>query len=560
MNMGISVSFEDVSYTYQNGDIPALQNISGDIKDGSFVAVMGHGGAGKSSLCFAVNGLIPRFYRGKYSGRLTVGGRDVSQASIADLAKTVGLVFQDFEAQLFSTNVELEMAFGPESQGISREEIRKRIDRYLQFVGLEGMQRRDTATLSGGQKQRLAIGSVLAMEPSVLVMDEPTTDLDPYGRERILSLSEELKDHERTLIIIDHEPDAAVGADEIWLLRNGQLAARGAPGQILTDTALLESCGIKALPTLALFSDMGWPGQPLTVEEAIFLISKHGLAPRRKSGMDGNRVKSSNRNVVLEAKELSFRYPETHADVLQGVNLTVREGEFVAILGQNGSGKSTLARHFNGLLKPKSGEMLVQAKATTSLKHRELARLVGYVFQNPDHQIFASSVREEAGFGLRVLGEDPGTIKSRVEEALAATGLAGYEDRSPFLLTKGERQRVAVASILAAKPEVLILDEPTTGLDYRHQRDAMEMLKALNRIGHTIIVITHAIWIAETYADRTVVMKDGRIIMDGPTRDVFRDETRLGETSLSPSPIVRLSNRLSMNALTLNDLVEELKS
>ncbi|MEI8172411.1 MAG: energy-coupling factor transporter ATPase [Deltaproteobacteria bacterium] len=560
MNMGISVSFEDVSYTYHNGDIPALQHISGDIKDGSFVVMMGHGGAGKSSLCFAVNGLIPRFYRGKYSGRLTVGGRDVSQTSIADLAKTVGLVFQDFEAQLFSTNVELEMAFGPENQGISREGIGKRIDRYLRFVGLEGMQRRDTATLSGGQKQRLAIGSVLAMEPSVLVMDEPTTDLDPYGRERILSLSEELKNHERTLILIDHEPDAAVGADEIWLLRNGQLAAQGTPGKILTDTALLESCGIKALPTLALFSAMGWPWQPLTLEEAIFLISKHDLAPRRKSGMDGNRRKSSNRHVVLEAKDLSFRYPETSADVLQGVNLTVREGEFVAILGQNGSGKSTLARQFNGLLKPTSGEMLVQAKATTSLKHRELARLVGYVFQNPDHQIFASSVREEAGFGLRVLGEDPGRIKIRVEEALAATGLAGYEERSPFLLTKGERQRVAVASILAAKPAVLILDEPTTGLDYRHQRDAMEMLKSLNRIGHTIIVITHAIWIAETYADRTIVMKDGRIIMDGPTREVFRDETRLGETSLSPSPIVRLSNRLSMNALTLNDLVEELKS
>jgi energy-coupling factor transporter ATP-binding protein EcfA2 len=558
--MGISVSFKDVSYTYLQGGIPALQHITGNIEDGSFVVVMGHGGAGKSSLCFAVNGLIPRFFRGEYSGRVTVRGIEVSGASISDLSKEVGLVFQDFETQLFSTNVELEMTFGPENQGISRGEIRKRVDRHLNFVGLGGMQRRDTATLSGGQKQRLAIGSVLAVEPFVLVLDEPTTDLDPEGRGRILSLSEELKNHERTLILIDHEPDAAVGADEIWLMRNGQVVARGSPRQILTDTAFLESCGIKALPMMELFHAMGWPGQPLTVEAAISLISEHHLVPHRKRDIDNRYGKSASNHVILEAKDLMFRYPGSAAPVLQGVNLNIKEGEFVAILGQNGSGKSTLAKQFNGLLKPSSGEMFVRKKSTTALKHRQLARLVGYVFQNPDHQIFAPTVCEEVGFGLRVLGEDPGRIKIQVEEALAATGLEGYGERSPFLLTKGERQRVAVASILAAKPEILILDEPTTGLDYRHQRDAMEMLTHLNKRGHTIIVITHAIWIAETYADRTIVMKDGQILADGPTRDIFRDEMRLLETSLNPSPLVRLSNHLGMNALTVKDLVEELKS
>jgi energy-coupling factor transporter ATP-binding protein EcfA2 len=558
--MGVSVSFQDVSYTYLQGGIPALQHITGDIEDGSFVVVMGHGGAGKSSLCFAINGLIPRFFRGGYSGQVTVRGMNVSGASISDLSQKVGLVFQDFEAQLFSTNVELEMAFGPENQGISAEEIKRRVERYLKFVGLEGMRRRDTATLSGGQKQRLAIGSVLAMEPGVVVMDEPTTDLDPEGRGRILSLSEGLKDHERTLILIDHEPDIAVGADEIWLLRNGRVAARGAPGEILTDTVLLESCGIKTLPMMELFRAMGWPGRPLTVEEAISLISKHNLLPHRKNGIKDRRRETANSNVILEARELTFRYPGSHVPVLRDVDLAIKEGEFVAILGQNGSGKSTLAKQFNGLLKPSSGEMSVRNKPTSSLKHRELARLVGYVFQNPDHQIFSPTVRAEVGFGLRAMGEDPEKIKSHVEEALAATGLEGYEEQSPFLLTKGERQRVAVASILAAKPEVLILDEPTTGLDYRHQCDTMEMLKQLNKLGHTIIVITHAIWIAETYADRAIIMKDGRILMDGPTRPVFRDEVRLREASLSPSPLVRLSNHLGMNALTLKDLVEELKS
>lgn len=560
MSMGISVSFKDVSYTYLQGGTPALQHITGDIENGSSVVIMGHGGAGKSSLCFTMNGLIPRFFRGEYSGRINVGGMEASGSAVSDLSKKVGLVFQDFEAQLFSTNVELEVAFGLENQELPREEIQKRVDRYLQFVGLGGMNRRDTATLSGGQKQRLAIGSVLAMEPDVVVLDEPTTDLDPEGRERILSLSDGLKNDGRTLVLTDHDPDTAARADDLWLLRNGQIAARGAPKQILTDAFLLESCGIKPLPTIELFREMGWPGQPLTVEEAVSLISKYNLLPRQREETSEKPEKTPTGPVILEANNLSFSYPASHFPVLRNIDLTIREGAFVAILGQNGSGKSTLAKQFNGLLKPSSGRMIVRNKPTTSLRHKELARLVGYVFQNPDHQIFASTVFEEVGFGLRVLREEQGRIKKQVVEALAATGLEGYEERSPFLLTKGERQRVAVASMLAAKPEVLILDEPTTGLDYRHQRDAMEMLKHLNGLGHTVIVITHAIWIAETYADRTIVMKDGQILADGPSRFIFRDETKLREASLSPSPLVRLSNRLGRMALTLNDLIKELKS
>ncbi len=559
MCMGISISFEDVSYAYLLGGIPALKNITGEIENGSFAVIMGHGGAGKSSLCYAMNGLIPCFFRGEYSGRVSVGGTEASGSAVCDLSKKVGLVFQDFEAQLFSTNVELEVAFGLENQRIPREEIQKRVERYLRFVGLGGMNRRDTAILSGGQKQRLAIGSVLAMEPDVVVMDEPTTDLDPEGRKRVLSLSEELKNDGKTLVLVDHDPDSAAGADVLWLLRNGQIAARGAPKSILTDFPLLESCGIKTLSTVELFNEMGWPGLPLTVEEAVSLISEHNLLPRQREKTPEKPSKRLTGSVILEANNLSFSYPGNHFSVLQGIDLTIREGEFVAILGQNGSGKSTLAKQFNGLLKPSSGRMIVGNRPTTSLRHRELARMVGYVFQNPDHQIFSPTVFREVGFGLRVLGEEPEKIKKHVEEALAATGLEGYEDRSPFLLTKGERQRVAVASMLAAKPEVLILDEPTTGLDYRHQRDVMEMLRHLNGLGHTVIVITHAIWIAEAYADRTIVVKDGRILADGPSRSIFRDETRLREAALSPSPLVRLSNRLGTTALTLKDLVEELK-
>ena len=262
---------------------------------------------------------------------------------------------------------------------------------------------------------------------------------------------------------------------------------------------------------------------------------------------------------MLETKGLRYIYPTYHVEALQEIDLSIHEGEFIAILGQNGSGKTTLAKHFNGLLKPTSGHVLVQVKPTTEYSHRELARMVGYVFQNPDHQIFARTVREEVGFGLKVLGESPHIIEERVSEALEAVGLQGYEEEVPFTLTKGERQRVAVASVLAVQPKVIILDEPTTGLDYRHQRNMMEMLKRLNQYGHIIIIITHSMWVASEYANRTIVMGDGCILSDGPTRTVFADEARLAEASLCPSSLVRLSNWLGRKALTVQQMVQELR-
>jgi len=556
--MNNSVSINSLSFTYHGHEKPALKNICGEIPEGAFIGLIGNGEAGKSTLCCAMNGLVPRFFRGNYSGSLTVGGKDPSKCKVAEMSKTVGLVLQDFEAQLFSTNVELETAFGPENLGLSRVEIGQRITRHLAFVGLEGMRHRDSSTLSGGQKQRLAICSVLAMESPVLVMDEPTTDLDPKGREQILSISRRLKAHNRTLIIADNDPENLIKADRLWLMREGELIACNSPREILTNKSLLDACGVMALPTIALFHAMGWQGNPLTVEDAIELIQKHNLVPRRRQISPRGQKDTRSNNPVLETRGLSYCYPSAKSNSLQDVNISINDGEFLAILGQNGSGKTTLAKHFNGLLKPRSGEMLVNGRPTTTYRHHELARTVGYVFQNPDHQIFAPTVYEEVSFGLRMLGEDHHSIERHVAHALSVTGLEGYENRSPFLLAKGDRQRVVVASVLAVKPKVIILDEPTTGLDYRHQRDAMDLLKELNRQGHTIIVITHAMWIAETYCRRTVVMKDGRIIADGDTRAVFADAARLSEAALCPSPLARLSNWLGTESLTVEDMVREL--
>jgi energy-coupling factor transporter ATP-binding protein EcfA2 len=558
--MNLAISIEDLTFTYQGNERPALQNIQGEIEEGTFLAVMGHGGAGKSTLCCGLNALVPKFFRGKYQGRVLVRGQEVARHRVSEMSRLVGLVLQDFEAQLFSTNVELEMAFGPENHCLPRQEIERRIQRYLSFVRLEKLRNREPATLSGGQKQRLAIGSVLALEPRILVMDEPTTDLDPLGRQEVLSVAKSIREEGRMLLIVDHEPETAVTADQVWLMRDGRVVSQGLASEVLVDGSTMESCGIKPLPMVELFHSMNWPGNPLTVDAAIELIQKHHLTRRRKMKAKTVSFVSSKGSSILKAEELRYTYPTYYVEALRGIDLFVQEGEMIAILGQNGSGKTTLAKHFNGLLKPSSGRMWVQNKSTTAYSHRELARWVGYVFQNPDHQIFARTVAEEVGFGLKMQAETPKTIEKRVTEALEVVGLQGYEQKGPFALTKGERQRVAVASVLAAQPQVIILDEPTTGLDYRRQRNMMEMLKRLNRSGHTIIIITHSMWVATEYANRTIVMNDGRILSDGPTRAIFSDENRLAEASLSPPSLVRLSNWLGTQALTVQQMVQELKT
>ena len=557
--MSTAISIEDLTFAYQGNEQPTLKNIQGQIEEGTFVVVMGHEGAGKSTLCYSFNALVPKFFRGRYQGRVLIKGEEVARHQVAEMSLWVGLVLQDFEAQLFSTNVELEMAFGPENHSLPRSEIEGRIHRYLTFVGLEKFRHREPASLSGGQKQRLAIGSVLALEPNILVMDEPTTDLDPLGCREVLSIAKSIREEGRLLLIVDHDPETAVTADQVWLMHHGHMVSQGRPSEILSDGVTMESCGVKPLPMLELFQSMSWPGSPLTVETAIDLIQKHHLTQCRERKFETVSSEHTPRSSILMAEELRYTYPTYPIEALRGINLSIKEGEFIAILGQNGSGKTTLAKHFNGLFKPTSGRMLVQNKPTSEYSHRELARWVGYVFQNPDHQIFGRTVAEEVGFGLKMQGEPLKTIEKHAAEALEVVGLQGYEQRVPFTLTKGERQRVAVASVLTAQPQVIVLDEPTTGLDDRHQRDMMEMLKRLNRYGHTIIIITHSMGVATEYANRTIVMKEGRILSDGPTRAIFSDETRLTDASLCPPSLVRLSNWLGTEALTVQQMVKELQ-
>ncbi|MDQ3285903.1 MAG: energy-coupling factor transporter ATPase, partial [Actinomycetota bacterium] len=540
----------------------ALKGVDLEVDEGEFVVIMGPSGAGKSTLCVSLNGLIPHFFKGKMEGEVRVGGRSTREGKVGEFAQEVGLVFQDFEAQLFSTNVALEVAFGPENFRVERGEMVERVERMLGQVRLKGFEKRTPATLSGGQKQRLAIASVLAIEPRILCLDEPTTDLDPVGKLGIFEIAEDLKDRDDvTLIVVEHETEETLDADRIIVLRDGEIAADRPAREVLRDVELLQESSVMPLQVTRFFHEMGlWQGQlPLTPQDGVAEFRRRGwqVNPERHGRLveaDAKREEGYG-EPVIEVEGLTYSYPNGVV-ALEGVDLTVRRGEFLAVLGQNGSGKTTLVKHFNGLLKPTEGTVRVGEDETTERGLRSLGQRVGYVFQNPDHQIFSDTVSEEVAFGPKIRGMDEGEIRERVEEALAAVGMEGRGDEDPFGLTKGERQRVAVASVLAVRPEVLILDEPTTGLDYAEQRSMMDLVKSLNESGSTIIAVTHTMWVVAEYAHRAVVVRDGKIALQGTVREVFVEEEELRDAALLPPHIVSFGSALGYPVLSVEEMLE----
>lgn len=556
-----AVSIQGLGYRYRGQQKPALQGVDLEVAEGEFVVVMGPSGAGKSTLCVSLNGLIPHFFRGRMEGEVKVRGRSTRDGKVGEFAREVGLVFQDFEAQLFSTNVALEVAFGPENFAVEHDEMVRRVKDMLGRVRLEGFEGRQPATLSGGQKQRLAIASVLAIEPRILCLDEPTTDLDPAGKLGVFEIAEELKDRDDvTLIVVEHETEETLDADRIIVLRDGEIIADRPAREVLRDVDLLEESGVMPLQVARFFHEMGlWQAQlPLTPEEGSQEFRRRGwrVNPDHHRALvaeDGQRAEGYG-EPIIEVDGLSHRYPNGFA-ALEGVDLTVREGEFLAVLGQNGSGKTTLVKHFNGLLKPTEGTVKVEGEETAEQGMLRLGQRVGYVFQNPDNQIFSETVFDEVSFGPRIREMDEAEVRERVDEALSAVGLEGRGDEDPFGLTKGERQRVAVASVLAVRPDVLILDEPTTGLDYAEQRSMMDLVRRLNDAGSTIIVVTHTMWVVAEYAHRAVVVRDGKVVLSGTVREVFSQEDELWDASLRPPHIVTLGNSLGYPVLSVEELV-----
>ncbi len=469
----VAIRLDHVSFTYADGAIPALRDISLEVQQGEMIVILGASGAGKSTLVKCFNRVIPAFQPGHFSGAIHLFGRRLLTEKVGELAGTIGMVFQDFEAQVFSTSVRDEVVFGMEQIGIAPAEMQRRLSEVLAQVGLAGFESRDPATLSGGEKQRLAIAAILALRPRLLVLDEPTTDLDPQGRQEIFALLRQMRTQGHTLVVVEHEIAAATEADRLVVLANGQIVAMGPPDQILPRIETLTHAGVRPHDFDRLFQTLAIKHYPRDVEGAAQVLRTRGVSlAAHTCGSDRSTLPCTSSPAqqlsspaesappLLHLAAVSHQYAGARSPAIAEITLTITAGEFIALLGANGSGKTTLAKHCSGLLTPTQGQVFLHGQELRTVPLAHLAQKVGYVFQNPDHQLFAATVEEEVAFGLRNLGLPPTEVRARVSEVLETVGLCEVRERDPFLLDKGERQRLAVAAVLALRPQLLILRDP----------------------------------------------------------------------------------------------------
>jgi energy-coupling factor transporter ATP-binding protein EcfA2 len=554
---------EDVRYRYPRSKGDVLQSVQLSVLKNEFVGITGRTGAGKTTLLSLVNGLIPHFFEGEITGRVIAGGIDTQQSEMIQLSKIVGMVFQDAETQILSTTVEKDVAFGPSNIGQTAEEMKKNIASALEHTGLRGYEKRSPTRLSGGEKQRVAVAGVLAMKPRILALDEPTSELDPEGSAQLFKMLERLcKDEGLTLLVASHESDRLLAhAKRIVVIDEGRICWDGEPRSLYSDVAACHQWGI-SVPVIA---ELMWRLQqkkilpdgpiPLTLQEAVPIMTElFSRYSKQTSSEKSDKLRTEDRKTIIEIRTLSHTYNGSR-EALQGINLQIGKGEFIALIGRNGAGKTTLAKHLNGLLKPADGKVLIDGNDTRQHSIGTLSRTVGYVFQNPDHQIFCPSVREEVEFGLRTIGGlSDAEISTRTAEALRIVGLEKEADRHPFTMGKGERQKLAVASVLARAPEVLVIDEPTTGLDMEGGRAMMEVIRKLHQTGHTIIVITHDMQLAADYAERVIVLSRGTILADGTPEDIFLQPELLLRAGLEAPPVAALSLALRANGIDLHSV------
>ncbi|MPZ97438.1 MAG: ATP-binding cassette domain-containing protein [Propionibacteriales bacterium] len=504
------IEFAHVSVTYAGADRPVLHDVDLHIPEGELCLVIGHTGSGKSTLLRAINGLVPHFTGGRLHGRVTVDGRDTRTHRPRDLADVVGVVGQDPLAGFVTDTVEDELAYGMESLGLSHDVMRKRVEETLDLLGIAELRTRALASLSGGQQQRVAIGSVLTTHPRVLVLDEPTSALDPQAAEEVLAtLTRLVHDLGLTVVLAEHRLERVVQyADRIlYLPGDGQAVLMGEPRDVMTQVPIVP-------PVVELGRLAGWSPLPLSVRDARRQATglRERLTHRSPAPVDGaadGQVLANLRDVVV-----SFR-GGTHA--LRGVDLDLRAGEVTALMGRNGAGKSTLLGALVALVRPTSGRVRVGDVSPYDVRPRELVRLAGLVPQEPADLLYAESVAAECTTADGDAGAAPGTCAALF--ARLAPGVP--PEQHPRDLSEGQRLTLALAIVLTARPRLILLDEPTRGLDYAAKRRLVDTLTLLRAEGHGIVLATHDVELVAEVADRVVVLGDGELVADGSTADVI---------------------------------------
>ncbi|MBN1640884.1 MAG: ABC transporter ATP-binding protein [Anaerolineae bacterium] len=509
----VALVVQGLTFRYRARPEPAVQDISFTLGRGELLLVAGASGCGKTTLIRAINGLIPRSYKGDLDGTVQLEGEDTAHKSLAQISQIVGTVLQDPERQILGTRVYAEVAFGLENLGLTRTEIRARVDAALARLQIAHLRDRETFSLSGGEKQKVALAGVLAMRPSVLLLDEPLASLDPASAQEALALMRRLADEGISICLVEHrvEDALAIRPDRVLHMRDGRIAYLGPSAGLME---VVDHRQVK-LPAPVVMARAALEPPPTYVPA----IRPNGRAP------------------LVAFEDVSFGYDEQAPEVIHGVSLTIRQGDIIALLGPNGAGKTTLIKHAIGLLKPRAGRVLVEGQDTHAISVAQVARTLGYVFQSPSHMLFAPTVQEELAFGPKNLGYDDETIAAGVAHAVGTVNLAGLETYPPLALSFGQQKRVSIAAVLAMRSKILVMDEPTAGQDYANYMAFMDAILQMPGF-EAVLFITHDLDLAICYANRVILMSDGAIAAQGAPHEVLADRDLLRRCRLVPTTLL----------------------
>ncbi len=557
---GILVAFikvENLKYRYPHTKELALNNISFEIEKGEFIGIIGENNAGKSTLCQALMGLVPNFYKGAYGGKVVIDNIEIAKTPIWKLCEKVGMVFQNPFNQLTGAkdNVYEEIAFGLQNLGIEREEIHTRVEHVLRLLGIYEYKDRNPFDLSGGQMQRVAIASILAMKPEVIVLDEPTSQLDPQGSEEVFEAVDSLTKAGITVIMVEHKIEKiAAYSDKVMLLHKGSLIAYDKPEVIFSMENLMDY-GVEAPAFTRICKALNLKKvnseyYPVTLNGADELLKDYKKSDIYNKGDDLNQVQE-----IIKVKNLDFSY-KIGSPILKNINLSF-DNRPTAIIGQNGAGKTTFVKLIKGLLKPVGGNIYYGGKDISSQTVAMLAGKVGFVFQNPNDQIFKNKVIDEVMFGPLNIGMDAQVAREKSMEALSCVGLSDFVEENPYDLGLSERKLVAIASVLAMDTEIIILDEPTIAQDFKGREIIKSIVRKLTGDGKLVITIIHDMdFVAEVF-ERTIVFAEGKVLLDGKTRDVFDDGEVLRRAYLEQPHVTQLCKKLGYKQvyLTVEDFI-----
>ena len=544
----------------------AIDGVNLDIEPGQFIAILGHNGSGKSTLAKHMNAILT-----PTGGTMWVDGKDTKEEdNIWDVRQTAGMVFQNPDNQIIGTVVEEDVGFGPENLGVPTEEIWERVEQSLKSVGMIEYRHHSPNKLSGGQKQRVAIAGVVAMRPKCIVLDEPTAMLDPNGRKEVLRTVEELRKREKvTVILITHYMEEVIGADRVIVMDKGHVVMDGTTREIFSQIELLKKYRLD-VPQVTLLAyelkQMGYaiPDGILSVEELFEALEACGLKKEQDKKISNSKASTPTKKEkaeapILKLENINYVYsPETAYEkkALKDINWDIYEGEFIGVIGHTGSGKSTMIQHLNGLMKATSGALYFKGENIYGEKYnlKNLRSNVGLVFQYPEHQLFEVDVLSDVCFGPKNQGLSEEECKERALEALKLVGLPEkYYENSPFDLSGGQKRRVAIAGVLAMKPRVLVLDEPTAGLDPKGRDEILDQIAHLQKEKNlTVILVSHSMEDIAKYVDRIVVMNKGNKMYDGTPKEVFAHYKELEKVGLAAPQVTYMMHALAEKGIPVD--------